>query len=69
MYSRPPRVHPTDTFLSCNFDTYISFYLVARDGVPKNSNSIFLFHRGLTPAAFLPQQAFVSPRGGTLVVT
>ena len=31
---------------------------------PKNLKSIFLFHRGLTPAAFLPQQAFVSPRGG-----
>ena len=66
MYSRPLRIPPTYTFLSCNFDTYNSFYLVARDSVPKNLKSIFLFYRGMTPAAFLPQQTRISPRGGPL---
>ena len=64
-----PARSPDYTFLSSNDTNNISYYLVARDGVPKNLKSIFLFHRGMTPAAFLPQQAFVSPRGGTLVVT
>ena len=65
----PLRVHPTYTFLSSNYNLNNSFFLVARDGIPKNLKSIFFFHRGLTPAAFLPQQAFISPWGGTLVVT
>ena len=67
--SAPCAFDPYYTFLSYNY-YYISYFLVARDGVTFNFNFkqhlfFFLQHRGMTPAAFLHQQAAL-PGGGPL---
>ena len=62
---RAPRVHPTTTYLSCNYNnTFLSF--VAKDGVHKLKKHL-LFHRGSDAGRLLPAANLILIAGGGLL--